>query len=174
MFEFTALILLLLIAVLTYAATRPDRFRVERSLAIRAPAATIFAYLDDLRRWEVWSPWLRKDPAMRQTYSGPASGTGAAYEWDGNRAVGAGRLEITESLAPSRMTMHLEFRKPFTAHNTSEFVLEPEGEWTRVRWCVHGPMPFISKLVGVFLDTDKMCGRDFEAGLANLRAAAEE
>jgi uncharacterized protein YndB with AHSA1/START domain len=166
-------VLVLIVAVLIYAATRPDTFRVERSARIKAPPERIFALLSDFRQWQGWSTWEKMDPAMKKTYSGPASGTGAVYEWDGNRKVGHGRMEIVASVPSSSLTVKLDFLKPFEAHNTAEFALQAQGEYTQVNWSMYGPAPFISKLIQVFVSVDRMVGKDFEDSLAGLKAVAE-
>ena len=174
MFKRLLLVLIVLIAVLLgYAATRPDSFRVERATVIKAPPAKVFALIDDFHQWAGWSPWEKLDPAMKRTHSGAASGKGAVYAWQGNNDVGAGRMEILESAAPSRVLIRLDFSKPFEASNTAEYTLQPEGDATRVTWAMYGPAPFLSKLMQVFVSMDKMIGKDFEQGLANLKALAE-
>ena len=166
-----ALLALLLLVLLT-AATRPDHFRVERVLLMSAPAATVHAAINDFRAWAAWSPWEKIDPTMQRTYSGEVSGKGAVYAWSGNGKAGAGRMEILESV-PERITIRIDFFKPFAASNTVEFTLAAEGNGTRVSWAMYGPSPYISKLMGLAFNLDKMIGRDFEAGLANMRAVTE-
>jgi uncharacterized protein YndB with AHSA1/START domain len=161
-------------AVLVYAATKPDIFRVERSATIKAPPDRIFAMINDLRGWGAWSPYEKKDPDMKRTFSGPPSGKGAVYAWDGDRNVGQGRMEIVETTAPSKVVIKLDFIRPFEAHNTAEFTMQPEADATRVTWAMHGPNLFIGKVIGTFLDMDKMVGKDFEDGLVNLKALAEK
>lgn len=160
--------------VLLYAATRPDSFRVERSTRIEAPADNIFPLVNDLRVWNGWSPYDAKDPAMQRTFSGPASGPGAVYAWSGNRDVGQGRMEILAATPPSQATIQLDFIQPFQARNTAEFTLRPEGTGTKVTWALHGPSPYISKLMGLVFNLDHMVGNDFEVGLANLKRVAEQ
>ena len=160
-------------AILVLAATKPDTFRVERSISIKAPPEKIFPLIDDFERWPAWSPWEKMDPAMKRSRSGAASGKGSIYEWEGNDKVGKGRMEIVESSPPSKVVIKLDFLKPFEAHNTTEFTLQPKGDTTDVRWVMHGPAPFMSKLMQVFTSMDAMVGKDFEAGLANMKAAAE-
>lgn len=168
-------VVLLAAGVLAYAATRPDTFRVERAASIKAPPDKVFALINDLRRWDSWSPWEKKDPAMKRTFSGEAtSGKGAAYAWEGNGEVGQGRMEIAESVPPSTVRIKLDFIKPFEAHNVVDFTLEPKGDTTNVTWAMHGPSPYISKLIGVFISMDSMIGKDFEAGLAGLKTVAEK
>jgi len=160
-------------AILGYAATLPDDFRVQRSTAIKAPPEKIFALINDFHRWDGWSPWEKMDPAMKRTFSGAPAGKGAAYAWQGDRKVGEGRMEIVEASAPSKVAIKLDFLKPFEAHNTATFTLEPKGESTNVTWAMDGPSPYVAKLMGVFVSMDKMIGNDFETGLANMKAAAE-
>lgn len=164
---------ILIVTILIYAATRPDSFRVERSAVIEAPPEEIFTRLEDLHQWAAWSPWERKDPAMKRTHSGAARGTGAVYAWDGNDDVGQGSMEVIETVPPSRLVIRLDFIKPFEAHNIVEFALRPEGEATNVTWSIHGPSPYVSKLMGLFFDMDAMIGKDFEDGLARLKTLAE-
>jgi carbon monoxide dehydrogenase subunit G len=167
-------IAVLLVALLGFAATRPDTFRVERSTSIQATPEKIFALINDLHRWGAWSPFEKKDPAMKRTLSGAPSGEGAVYEWEGNKEIGKGRMEITETSPPSRVSIKLDFVKPFEAHNVVDFTLVPQGDATRVTWAIHGPSPFISKVIGIFCNMDKMIGKDFETGLASLKAVAEK
>lgn len=175
MFKTIAIVIVVLIAaVLLFAATKPDTFRIERSASIQAPPEKVFTFINDFRNWGAWSPWEKKDAAMKRTLGATASGKGAVYEWDGNKDVGQGRMEITESTPPSRIAIQLDFTKPFEAHNIVEFTLEPKGDSTNVTWAMHGPSPYLSKIMGLFFSMDKMVGKDFEAGLANLRSAAEK
>jgi len=169
-----ALLALAAIALLLiYAATRPDSFRITRTKVIKAPAHRLHSMINDLKSYNSWNPFERKDPSIRGSYSGPAGGVGAAYAWSG-RKVGAGRLEIIDSVAPSKVTMKLEFVKPFKARNTAEYTLQAEGDnLTIVSWALHGPSSFISKLIGVVFNMDNLVGKEFEAGLANLKALTE-
>ena len=159
--------------VLFLAAARPDRFRIARSATIKAPPQKIFPMINDFDAWPNWSPWERLDPALKRMRSGSASGVGSVYAWEGNKKVGTGRMEIVEAHPPSQVVIKLDFLKPFEAHNIAEFTLEPEGEATRVTWAMHGPSPYMARVFGVFMDMDKMIGKDFEKGLANMKAAAE-
>ena len=150
-----------------------DTFRVERTTTVNAPAAKIYPFIDDFHRWTTWSPYEKLDPAMRRTYAGAQSGRGAVYEWDGDNRAGAGRMEITDATAPSNITIKLDFSRPFEGHNTAEFSLVPAGDGTAVTWAMHGPSPFVAKLMSLFFSFDKLVGKDFETGLANLKAVAE-
>ena len=167
-------IVVVIAALLIYAATRPDTFLVQRGTSIKAPPEKVFAVLSDFHRWEGWSPWEKLDPALKRTYSGAANGTGAIYAWEGNSKVGAGRMEIVEALPATAIIIKLDFLKPFEAHNIAEFSLQGQGDSTYVTWVMHGPSPYISKLIGIFMSMDKMIGKDFETGLANLKTLAEK
>ena len=174
MFKTIAIIVALLIAaVLIYAATKPDSFRIERSTTIKAPPEKISAYLTDFKQWAAWSPWEGKDPAMKRTYSGAASGKGAVYSWVGNKNVGTGRMEVLD-VQPQKVSIKLDFSAPFEAHNTAEYTMQLEGDSTKLTWAMFGPANYMSKVMSVVMSMDKMVGSDFEAGLAKLKAAAEK
>lgn len=168
------ILVVLVAAVLVLAATRPDTFRVQRSATIKAPPERIFGLINDFHRWGAWSPWEHKDPAMKRTFGAATSGSGAVYAWEGNKQVGQGRMEIAESVAPSRVAIKLDFVKPFEAHNIVEFALEGGGETTHVTWSMTGSTPYFAKIIHLFIDMDRMVGKDFEAGLANLKAVAKK
>lgn len=159
---------------LLYASTRPDTFRIERSATIQAPPEKVFAHINDFKNWGGWSPWEKKDPAMKRTLGATTSGPGAHYAWDGNQDVGQGSMTIVESVPPSKIAINLNFMKPFESHNMVEFTLTKAGDGTRVTWVMHGPVPFVSKVLHIFFDIDKMVGGDFEAGLASLKGLAEK
>jgi uncharacterized protein YndB with AHSA1/START domain len=160
--------------ILMYAATKPDSFAVKRSATVKAPPDRIFALINDLHGWAAWSPYEKKDPDMKRTFGGAAMGKGAIYQWDGNKNVGSGSMEIVEATAPSKIVIKLDFLRPFEGHNTAEFTMVPMGDNTTVTWAMYGPSSFIFKVMGIFMDMDKMIGNDFAAGLANLKALAEK
>ena len=150
-----------------------NTFEVERSIVISAPAEQVYESLVDFHRWVPWSPWEGLDPNIERTYSGPDSGVGATYEWEGSRKVGKGRMEITDAEAPTRIGIKLDFIKPFKAHNTTRFTLSADGSDTNLTWTMTGPKTLMSKVMGIFMSMDKLVGRDFEKGLAQLKAIAE-
>lgn len=178
MLKAIAIIAILLVAglagVLAFALTKPDTFRVERSLAVNAPAGAIYQQVADFHRWTGWSPYETRDPAMKRSFGGLAEGEGATYAWDGNNKVGAGRMEILEANGPSRLRIKLDFERPLEGHNTAEFTFVPQGDATLVTWAMYGPAPFLSKIMQVFINMDSMIGKDFEAGLASLRKLTEK
>ena len=160
-------------AVLGIAATKPSEFRVRRSTRINTTPDRIYPHLIDFRKWAAWSPWEKLDPNLKRTFSGPASGKGAVYEWEGNNKAGKGRMEITEATAPNQVTIALHFIKPLEARNTVEFLLQPSGGGTDVNWSMSGHSPFMMKVMGVFTSMDNMIGKDFEKGLAELKRVSE-
>ncbi len=166
------IIAVVLAAVLIYAATRPNIFIIQRTTSIDAPAARIHPLINDFHQWKQWSPYETKDPAMTRTFSGAASGKGSVYAWQGDKNVGTGRMEIIDT-SSSKVTVDLQFITPFKAHNTAEFSLVPNGDATRVTWAMRGPLPFIGKVMHLFINMDRMVGNDFEAGLANLKTVSE-
>jgi hypothetical protein len=159
-------------AILVYAATKPDAFKIERQIVVAAPPEKVFPLVNDFHAHISWSPF-EKDPAIKRAFSGAAQGKGSVYEWSGNREVGAGRISITDSSPPSKVTLLLEMFKPFKARNTVMFSLEPNGSGTNVRWSMQGAQPYLAKLVSTFVDCDKMVGRQFEEGLAKMKSLAE-
>jgi hypothetical protein len=159
--------------VLILASTKPDTFRIQRAAVMNAPAEKIFPLIADFHQWLDWSPWEGRDPALKRIYSGTERGKGAVYAWDGNKNVGAGRMEILEAATPSKVLIKLDFIKPFEGHNTAEFTMLPQGSGTTVTWVMQGPAPFMAKLMHVFVNMDRMIGKDFEAGLANLKKQVE-
>ncbi len=169
-----AVVLVAVAIILILAATKPNEFRVQRSLAIKAPPDKIYPLIVDLKGWGGWSPYEKKDPGMKRTFSGSQSGKGAIYEWDGDKNVGHGRMEITDTAAPSKVVIKLDFFTPFEAHNTAEFTMTPQGDATNVTWAMYGPNVFLGKVMQVFMNMDKMVGTDFEAGLQALKAVAEK
>jgi hypothetical protein len=178
MFEVIAIIAVVLAiaiaAILILAAGKPNTFSVERAISVKAPPEKIFPLINDFHQWVSWSPYENKDPAMKRSYSGAECGKGAVYGWEGNSNVGAGRMEILEMSAPSKILIKLDFFKPFEGHNTAEFTMLPQGDATNLNWVMRGPAPFISKLMQVFMNLDHMIGKDFEVGLANLKRLTEK
>ena len=162
--------------ILVLAMTKPDTFSVRRTALVRAPAEKIFPLISNFHQWTDWSPWENRDPAMKRNYSGPESGRGAVYAWEGNKNVGSGRMEILDATSPSKIVIKLDFFKPFEGHNIAEFDFAPERDaaMTNISWVMHGPASLMSRLMQVFMNLDKMIGNDFEAGLANLKRLVEK
>lgn len=161
-----AVLLVLLIAVI---ATRPGDFSVTRSRTIAAPPEAVYAQIADFRRWQQWSPWERRDPAMKREFAGAAAGTGAVYSWAGNRDVGKGRMTITDARPAERVAIKLEFLEPMETTSTTDFHLTPTGQGgTNVTWTMSGENNFLAKGMTLFMNMDKMIGNDFDQGLARL------
>ncbi|GAA5163156.1 SRPBCC family protein [Viridibacterium curvum] len=164
----------LIAGILLFALTKPDTFRVQRSISINAAPEKIFALINDFHQWEAWSPWEKLDPAMKRTFSGPASGKGSVYAWEGNGQVGAGRMEILDTTQPTRILIDLQFFAPMEGHNTAEFLLQPQGGATTVSWSMQGPNTYLGKVIQVFCDIGDFVGKDFDKGLAGMKLAAEK
>ena len=170
-----AVVVLVVVAgILIYASTKPDTFRVQRTASIKAPPEKIFPLINDFKAWPVWSPYEKKDPAMKRSYGAVTAGKGATYGWEGDKNVGQGSMEILEAAPPRKVVIKLDFLKPFEAHNIGEFILEPKGDTTSVTWAIYGPAPYMSKVISTFVDMDNMIGKDFEQGLASLKTAVEK
>ncbi len=151
-----------------------DTFTLRRETVVAAPPERVHAEIADFRRWQSWSPWERLDPDLQRTYSGAASGQGAVYEWSGNRKAGAGRMEIVDATEPSLVRIDLQFLKPFKARNETVFDIAPDGTGSRVTWTMTGKKTLLTKVMGIFKSMDAMVGPDFERGLAQLKATAEQ
>src|SRR5215470_1231099 len=153
MLKIIGIVVAVLVAgVLVLAAFKPDTFRVQRAASIKAPAEKIFPLINDFNRWGAWSPWEKKDPAMKRTFGATISGKGAAYAWEGNKDVGQGRMEIAESVPPSKVALNLDFVKPIEAHNIVVFTLEPKGDATNVTWAMEGDTPYFAKIIHLFIN----------------------
>ena len=168
------IIILAIVIALILVAMRPNTFRIERSINIKALPEKIFPLIVNFHQMNKWSAWENIDPAMKRSYSGAESGKGAMYAWDGNKDIGQGSMEILESTPSSKVLIKIDFYKPFEAHNTVEFTLMSKGDSTTVNHAMYGPSPFISKLMSLVFNMDKMVGTKFEEGLANLKAIAEK
>ncbi|HEX3151758.1 MAG TPA: SRPBCC family protein [Gemmataceae bacterium] len=167
-------IVVAIVVMLILAARKPNTFRIERSATIQAPPEKVFALINDFHEWLQWSPWEKLDPNLNRFHTGAPAGKGATYEWEGNKKVGKGRMEIKKSTPPKLVSIQLDFIKPFEAHNTAEFTLTAANGSTTVNWAMIGQMPFMFKVMTLFMSMDKMIGKDFEAGLANMKAVAEK
>jgi hypothetical protein len=164
----------LIVIVLILASMQPDLFRVERSETMAAPPGKILEQLTDFHRWQAWSPWEELDPDMKRTFSGSSSGVGAAYAWEGNNKVGQGSMEITEVIPDRQLKIDLTFLKPFACKNKAIYTLEPVAGGTKLVWAMEGQNQFMGKLFGMMMNMDKMIGKDFEKGLAKLKAVVEK
>lgn len=167
------IVLILVIGFLIYASTRPDTFRVERTGVIGAPAETVYGHIVNFHDWVAWSPWEKLDPNMKKTFGGTDGTVGATYAWVGNDKVGEGSMTITELTPVSKVGIKLDFLKPFKSTSATTFTLAPEGNGTKVTWTMEGRNNFMSKVMCIFMDMDKMVGGDFEKGLVSLKAVSE-
>lgn len=163
----------IVVVLIVIVALQPSDFRVTRSATMSAPAPAVFAQVNDFHKWEAWNPWGKIDPAMKQTYEGAPAGTGAIYSWIGNNEVGEGRMTIIESHPSDLIRIKLEFFKPFAANNTAEFTFKPEGNQTVVTWSMSGDKNFMAKAIHLFMNMDKMIGRQFDKGLAEMKSIVE-
>lgn len=151
----------------------PNSFLVERSIVTSASADAVYALVDDLRNWQQWSPWEDLDPELTRDYSGPESGVGASYAWRGNRKAGIGSMAVTESVPAEKVVIDLTFVKPFKAQSVVAFFIEPTDDATEVTWRMTGRETLFFRLFGFVVSMDKLVGKDFEKGLAKLKAVAE-
>ncbi|MDO9337382.1 MAG: SRPBCC family protein [Caulobacter sp.] len=167
------LVVVAVIGIVAFASTKPDSFIIQRSTTIDAPPAKVYALIQDFRQWSAWSPFEKLDADMKRSYGEPAAGLGGTYGWEGKKA-GSGTMRIRQADPDRRVVIALDFTKPFPASNTATFELEPVGEGTRVTWAMSGQSPLMFKVMDTLMGMDKTVGRDFEKGLADLKAAAEK
>lgn len=166
------IVVVLIVAVLVVAALKPNTFHLERSITIKAPPEKIFPMINDFHNWSAWEP-QDKGAAIQRNYSGAASGVGAMSDWQGTGSAGQGRMQITESVPNSKVSVAVDFVKPFRAHNINTFTLEPAGDSMKVTWNFQGTNVFVLKLMSIFMSMDRIMGDHFETGLQNLKAVAE-
>jgi hypothetical protein len=166
-------LLAIVAAFVVFVSQRPSQFRVSRSTAIAATPPEVFSVVNDFHNWDDWSPWSKRDPNMKVSYSGPEAGTGTVYEWSSRGKVGAGRMTILESKPFESIAIELQFFKPGKTTNSVEFAFEPDGNRTRITWNMTGRYGFFFKVIGLFMNFEKMCGNDFEKGLAQLKSLVE-
>lgn len=171
----TLLVLLAFVSgFLTAAAVQSNKFQVQRSTLIAASPEQVFPHVNDLHKWDAWSPWAKKDPNAVNSFEGPDAGVGAKFKWSGNGDVGEGQMTITGSTPGELVQINLEFKKPFEGSNDVEFLFRPEGDQTRVIWTMSGVQTnFIGKVMCLILNMDKMVGGDFEKGLASMKSVVE-
>ena len=170
------LVLFAVLVVVVFVAavsTRPDSFVITRSATIPAPPAQVFPHVNDLRKWQAWSPWARLDPNAKETISDPSVGQGASFAWAGNNDIGEGKMTITDSKPNEQILIDLEFIRPFAGTNLTEFTFEPKGDQTLVTWTMSGKNGFMGKAISLFIDCDKMCGDQFNQGFENLKKVVQ-
>jgi uncharacterized protein YndB with AHSA1/START domain len=171
----TIAVVVAITGILVFADTKPNVFEVTRSITIQAPAEKIFPLIDDFHHWTGWAPQDKEDSTIKRIYSGEESGAGAISDWQGTGNTGKGRMTVTESTPPNKVVVHVDFVRPFVAHNVNEFVLQPSeaGTSTKVTWTMRGRNMFFMKVMDVFVSMDRMLGKHFEAGLQNLKVLSE-
>jgi uncharacterized protein YndB with AHSA1/START domain len=166
--------IILIAAILAFAATKPNTFRLQRSVIINASPEKVFPFINDFHNWPHWGPQDKEDPSMIRSYAGSADGVGALCDWDSKGSAGKGRMKILDSVPPGKISIQVDFEKPFKAHNLNQFTLEQIGETTKVTWAMQGSNLYIVKLMSIFVNMDKVAGKHFESGLENLRTVAAQ
>jgi uncharacterized protein YndB with AHSA1/START domain len=168
------IVVLAFIGILAFASTKPNTINIQRATDIKAPPERIFALINDFHNWQAWAPQDKMDSTMKRTFGGAAIGKGATSEWVSHGKAGCGRMEITEAAAPFKITVRVDFAKPFEAHNTNEFTLEPMDGMTRITWAMRGTNPYMAKVMSIFFNMDRVLGKHFEAGLHSLKTLSEK
>jgi hypothetical protein len=167
-------LVILVAAFAGVVAMQPSEFEVERTAVIDAPAADVFAHVNDLHKWDAWSPWAKLDPNAKVGFEGPPAGQGSVFTWSGNDTIGEGRMTIAESRPNEQVKLDVAFVKPFEGKSSSEFTFKPEGNQTAVAWVMRAHHDFIGKAMCLIMNGRKMMGGEMEKGLAQLKAVAEK
>lgn len=167
------LLVVIIAAVCVIASFKSDEMNVTRSATIAAPPEAVFKVVNDFRQWDAWSPWNKLDPNMKKSLEGPPEGVGAVYKWSGNNEVGEGSTTLVESKPHEKVAMKLAFVRPMEGTSDVQLTFVPEGTGTKVTWAMQSQMPFIGKVASLFMDCEKMCGDQFNEGLANLKKVVE-
>jgi hypothetical protein len=154
-------------------AMQPSEFKVERTATINAPAAAVFPHVNDLHKWDAWSPWAKLDPNAKVGFEGPQAGKDAVFTWSGNDSIGEGRMTIVESRPADLVSIKVDFTRPFAGTSTSEFAFKPDGNGTAVTWTMSEHHDFIAKAMCLIMNGQKMMGGEMEKGLAQLKSVAE-
>src|ERR1700690_671401 len=147
---------------LVMAAMRPRSIRIQRSISVSAPPEKVFLLINDFRQWPRWAPQDREDVTMQRSFSGAASGVGAVSEWNSKGNAGKGRMSITDSVPCARVSIKVDFERPFAVHNLNQFVLEPAGPLTKITWTMQGTNLYFMRLMGILMNMDRMMGKHFE------------
>ena len=166
---FAALVLLLLMLSLLAPAT----YDVSRTIEVRQAPEAVFEYLKYLKNQDEWSPWGQKDPDMKKGFRGTDGTVGAVSTWEGNKQVGSGEQEITRIVPGRRIETALRFLKPWKSTSDAYLEVEPSALGSTVRWGFRGQSGFPMRIMLLFMSMDKMVGKDFETGLAHLKARLE-
>ncbi|OAI22648.1 hypothetical protein A1351_03925 [Methylosinus sp. R-45379] len=163
---------LIIAVILVLAARQPDVCHIARSIFVAAPPERVFPLVDDPRATNEWSPFV-KDKSVKLSYAGPERGVGAACDFEGDATLGAGRVEIVESVAPSKVVVALRMDRPMRCENRVEFTIAPQEDGSLVTWDMKGRQPFLGKLFSLVMKPEKMVGGAFEQGLSDLKRLVE-
>lgn len=164
---------IIIVGILALAAVQPDDYKVERSITIQAPADIVFTQVNDFHKWAAWSPWAKMDPQAKFTFEGAENGAGAIHTWDGNKNLGAGKMTIIESNPHSVIKIQLDFEKPMKSTSVADFKFDHQNDQTTLTWTMSGKCNYMCKLMGLFMNMDKMIGGQFDKGLADIKAISE-
>lgn len=161
--------------VLLLAMIAPKTYKVSRTTEISRPKAEVFEYLKSLKKMDEWSPWAKKDPNMKKNFTGTDGAVGAVSYWNGNKDVGEGEQEITRIVDGERIESELRFLKPWKSTSDCYTQVDDAGNGkTKVTWGFSGKNKFPMSIMMLFMSMDKMVGKDFEAGLKNLKGVLEK
>ncbi len=167
------LIVVVIAFICLYAAFTPPGYVLSREMLVKATPEAIFPYINNSKKAQDWMPWKDSDPAAQMQYSGPDEGVGSTSSWDSTGPLGTGKAEVVESVQNKVVKTQLTYTRPMTMSQLAEIALTPTLDGTVVRWSVSGQSPFLCRVVGIFMNMDKMIGGEFEKGLKKLKLTLE-
>lgn len=168
------LILIIIVAVIVLGLIEPKDVTIQRSTTIKADKGYVYDQVSKFHNWPHWSPWFAADSTIQITYQGEDGQPGSSYHWVGDeKKTGEGNMENT-GVKDGEMDYKVSFIKPFKSEATGMLKTEDAGNGeTKVTWTMHSHMNFPMNAMLAFMSMDKMVGKDFEHGLANLKAYSE-
>ncbi|MGH6866394.1 MAG: SRPBCC family protein [Methyloceanibacter sp.] len=155
-------------------AMQPSEFHVEKTATIDAVPAAVFAEVNDLKKWDAWSPWAKLDPDAKVSFEGPSVGEGATMAWVGNDKVGAGKMTVTESRPDDLVKLRVDFKEPFEGSSMSQFAFKSSGNQTAVTWTMTDDHNFLEKAFCLVMNGKKMIGNDMDKGLVQMKSVVEQ
>jgi effector-binding domain-containing protein len=166
-------LLLLVILIAAIGLFLPAKIHVERSIVVNTTPEVPFNLINDLSKFNDWSPWYDIDTNTAYTNSEHTTGTGAWISWKSeNPDVGNGKLSITESKPNELIVTKLEFEG--WDPSGASYLFTTENNTTKITWSMDSDMGYnvIGRWFGLFMD--KMIGKDYDKGLVAIKKICEE
>lgn len=166
------IIVVLAVIIIVGGFFLPKTYSVSRSAVINAPDSVLYKNITDFNEFLTWNPWMKKEPNVKTVVTGAPSQPGHMYTWEG-KETGAGYMKILTVAQNKDADIELKFIKPFESLADTKFSITSEGTGNKVTWTMSGENNLIGKWMCLFMDMDKMVGKDFEEGLKFLKEKSE-